>query len=702
MPRKLSLIKLLTMLTLLFIFGELAFVVAKLYATGLNKTFSMSASSMDLWHANLIWPVTQYIAGQIILYVVLIYLLWYITTSLQTLFNWQDTAARLLAMILFITTITAVLQANSYYSPHSFYAEIITYHPYVFTISVAMVMGALLLTLIAMLKDLWLAKHVMKHGLLVALATVVIVTAYYNRYTSQTMHLSSATAEHPNIFIIGFDALRPDYLSYFDGHGAETPNFDRVLKQSVVFNDGYAAAARTFASWVSILTGKYPLHSGAREDNIQADTLALGTTLPQYLQQAGYQTVYVSDDNRFNNINQSIFGFEKISGPPGDIADFLISYCNDFPLSNLVLATPVGQLFFPRYYAHHGSAHAYQPQGFVDKIDAELRVQHDKPLFMSVFFNVTGWPFYYFGDRETGFGGMNNLKSVVQVSDQQFGALLQKLEQYGYLQHALLIVLSDHGVTTGVPNERLVHADKYQGNKQNMKKLTYYRYAAAHGTGELGIDTSWGYGSDVLSVKQNHFLLAVRGYGMALPPHRVSGRVTLMDMLPTVLDVLHLPLSTHTQIDGLSLRAQLMGATTVSVSRPFFIESCYSNAVFMREQGTTGQALGNALGNFAILEGSGLIAFNQKMLPAIYAKKQRAVWDGDWLLAQYPAGMRTGLKLLPNHQISFESVKMPPYSVLVNTQTGEWTTELRGRFAAKAPVAKLQAQLAQFYRNDSK
>src|SRR5262249_39123969 len=84
----------------------------------------------------------------------------------------------------------------------------------------------------------------------------------------------AATKAHPNIIVVVVDSFRPDYLLFFGGNKA-TPFMDSLLANAVVFSDAVTPIARTFPAWTSILTGKYPLESGARFDLAAVENLHL-------------------------------------------------------------------------------------------------------------------------------------------------------------------------------------------------------------------------------------------------------------------------------------------------------------------------------------------------------------------------------------------------------------------------------------------
>jgi hypothetical protein len=68
---------------------------------------------------------------------------------------------------------------------------------------------------------------------------------------------TAATNRQPHIIMLGIDSLRLEQLRRFGGTGV-TPNLDRFLEQADLFKDATTPAARTFSSWVAILTGRSP------------------------------------------------------------------------------------------------------------------------------------------------------------------------------------------------------------------------------------------------------------------------------------------------------------------------------------------------------------------------------------------------------------------------------------------------------------
>jgi arylsulfatase A-like enzyme len=729
-----SVMPLLTLLTIIFIFSEFIFIAVKFYVMGLNAVMYQKLQPFIQQYPikwEFIYPIFQYVCAQIFIYVFFIFLLGCIVSTISNFFFLRKDTARLLAIGAWLTFITAILMANSSFCYHSFFADLIPFNFILFSVTSILCFLAIALTVLLMLNDISNGRNCFKNVFIFLAIGVVFIFVYKDGFLAPTKNLSVATSKKPNIFIIGFDALRPDFLGNANNYGVDTPNFNEFIQASNVFTNVYTPAARTFSSWVTILTGLYPLHSGAREDNINSSTLQLDDTLPKRLKAAGYHTVYISDDNRFNNINHQKFGFEQSYGPTGNISDFIINLCNDFPMSNLLIATRLGRLFFTGNYANHASAHTYNPDSFMQQLQNDLNKLDDQPLFLAAHFNITAWPFYYFNDGVESTGDLANYKAVIQSADKQLGGFIKMLKNRGLLENAVFVLLSDHGVTFGLPGDRLTDADNYQGKDSGMKQLTYYAYdkvifahqneltdynksevklilikksalishLPAANLGLLGVDTSWGYGNDILSLKQNHVLLAIRSYHGSLgQPQQINEHGTLMDIKPTVLDILNL--DKPNAGDGVSLQPLFFAGSLADSNRPLFLESCYSNAEFIKQDTLTANQIGKGINFFDIDPGNGLVYFSEAAIPKILATKQRGILWQDWLLAYYPQIHRMQMMLDINKKSIFLPVTMPSYVVLVNLKTGSWTTDLKSQLAKAAPLAALQSKLNSFYGSE--
>jgi arylsulfatase A-like enzyme/Tfp pilus assembly protein PilF len=91
-----------------------------------------------------------------------------------------------------------------------------------------------------------------------------------------------------NVLLITIDTLRADALGCYGGPAA-TPNLDRLARQGLRFDFAHAHAVVTLPSHTSILTGRYPLEHGIRDNT--GYRLANGTpTMATLLKASGYRT----------------------------------------------------------------------------------------------------------------------------------------------------------------------------------------------------------------------------------------------------------------------------------------------------------------------------------------------------------------------------------------------------------------------------
>ncbi|MCX5884368.1 MAG: sulfatase-like hydrolase/transferase [Proteobacteria bacterium] len=75
--------------------------------------------------------------------------------------------------------------------------------------------------------------------------------------------VKKASAGSPNIILITMDTARADHLSCYGYQSLTTPNLDRFSQEGVVFKNAYATNSWTLPSHASIFTGLYPSKHGA-------------------------------------------------------------------------------------------------------------------------------------------------------------------------------------------------------------------------------------------------------------------------------------------------------------------------------------------------------------------------------------------------------------------------------------------------------
>lgn len=98
---------------------------------------------------------------------------------------------------------------------------------------------------------------------------------------------TGTTPKKPNIVLVITDDCRFLDLGCYGSPDAITPNIDRLATEGVRFTRFFQATAMSSATRHCLLTGLYPVRSGAYPNHTRLND-GVGT-LPQYLKQAGYR-----------------------------------------------------------------------------------------------------------------------------------------------------------------------------------------------------------------------------------------------------------------------------------------------------------------------------------------------------------------------------------------------------------------------------
>lgn len=245
----------------------------------------------------------------------------------------------------------------------------------------------------------------------------------------------------PDVFIIGVDSLRPDYIT-----PNATPKIFGLSQTSKILEPAFTPAARTYAAWVSILLGEYPSKSNARFNLMPEASVSFNNSMQAYFSGRGYQTIYGLDERRFNHIGAQD-GFDIVVGPPVTAFEFVASEMVRVPVLGLAAKVQYIRKLFPYGYSNRAAWRQYRPSEFTSSILTEVsRVPIDEPIFMAVHHTLPHWPFEsaeVSGSTDT----VEKYKEMLVAADKQVGDLLDGLKKLGRLDDALVVFLSDHGET---------------------------------------------------------------------------------------------------------------------------------------------------------------------------------------------------------------------------------------------------------------
>lgn len=671
---------LLLFLTVFLILAEISFLVQ---CSGIYfGDFKLIANHLSV-PTSVIPGVIYFISVQFFIHLFFATFIWLIAISIGSLLNLSEQKTTYIGVVLWFISLLAILFANRIYFPNSKFSSVL--FSFISIESAKILLAILFLCLIPTLllaflgmgffiyrkrKNKWIASSAV-------LASLLIVFMYFGMFFhSASKVMDGATAEKPNIIIIGIDSVRPDFLGFF-GYAKKTPHLDGFLNHATVFSDSLTPLARTYPSWVSILTGIYPKLNTIRTNLADQSQLDLSETLPAILQEDGYQTIFATDETRFSNIDER-YGFDKIITPPIGFNDFLIGTLNDFPLSNLIINTAIGKYIFPYSYGNRAVFATYDPNSFLKLMQPTLSTSRTKPALVVVHFCLPHFP-YAFASLPVRQVKLYHYQFALARADQQFHDFMVMLQQNKFLEHSIVVVLSDHGEAVEIPGDRITDPDLFvPGEKEKTKQIPHFYPPSSD---KEKVNMSGGHGTDVLGLSQYHTLLAFRTFGVK--PNKikiVSGFVSVMDVKPTILEFLDLPLG---RSSGNALQDYIFGNKSwVDIKQDFFTESDFSPEAVRSIHPEERKVLFEGIDYFRIDPKTTHIVVRDSMMKMILSSKQYADYYGDWVLAVYPQ----------NH-----NVMMP---ILVNLKTGYWTNDLNSQFAEDSPARRMLRAMKVFFGED--
>lgn len=309
-------------------------------------------------------------------------------------------------------------------------------------------------------------------------------------------------AARPNILLIVIDSLRADRLSVNGYHRDTTANIDRIARAGALFSNVKVDAPRTFPSWVSMMTGRYPFEHGLRNMFPRpADKRLIYPPLPKVLADAGYQTIVVSDfaGDIFPRID---FGFERVNAPTFSF-DTLVKmggleiHPTLFPFFN----TRIGRAIFPSI---RELAYNSDPMRLTEEAERELdRLDRGRPWMMALFFSTSHLPYAppgpYFHrysdpnyrgalsfqnknllmretlDSESDLAQINALyDGALKSIDDSIARLIARLDKTGEREKTLIFITGDHGEAFYEHGGEIGHGNHLRGPYASTVPLVIY------------------------------------------------------------------------------------------------------------------------------------------------------------------------------------------------------------------------------------
>lgn len=365
---------------------------------------------------------------------------------------------------------------------------------------------------------------------LMALLILVVAANWFARPTAAgqpklapiTAHASGTQG---NVIVIGLDSLRRDTVR--NARAEQMPTLAGLVESGFLNDNVVTPLARTFPSWVTILTGQHPLHSGARANHAPQQGIDRNASMAWAFKAAGYRTVHATDETRFSHIVPE-FGFEQVVGPQMGVTDFLIGQFADQPLVNLAIQLPLAEYLLPALVGNRAFAHAYRPERFVSRLSHALGPADERPVFLAVHLCTAHWPFFTAEGKISSDTTANQASDrvaygqMVRALDAQLAALLSALAKANYLEDdTLLVLLADHG--EGLPSD-----------------ASHPPEVISHGVESIIDPPIGGHGGSLLAPEQWAVFTLFHGAHRAglVAPGVSSNLASLEDVAPKILDLM--------------------------------------------------------------------------------------------------------------------------------------------------------------------
>jgi|GEM_PF-167058 len=339
--------------------------------------------------------------------------------------------------------------------------------------------------------------------------------------------IKPAAGQKPNIIVILFDDLGEGDLSSYGNKLIKTPNIDSLAGRGTKLDQFYSASPVCTPSRAALLSGRYPTRAHAanhvffptghpvsliRRSQGWANALPQDEILlPEVLTRAGYTTgafgKWHLGDTEGHLPND--FGFQQYFG---------ILYSNDMAPETLwrnkTVDTP-GDM----------TDQATLTERITDEAVSFITDNAKKPFFAYVPYTAPHVP-HHPNPKHKGVSEGGTYGDVIEDLDTNVGRILQTVKAQGIEDNTIIVILSDNGGDTGgsVGDLRGRKGETYEGG-QRVPALIYWP----------GVTK----------------------------PQMVSEEMAMnIDLFPSILTALNIPLPKDREVDGKDIRGLLKGEQT--------------------------------------------------------------------------------------------------------------------------------------------
>jgi arylsulfatase A-like enzyme len=358
-----------------------------------------------------------------------------------------------------------------------------------------------------------------------------------------TMARAGSARRRPNLILIGIDSLRADHMSLYGYGRLTTPHIERFAREGVVFENTFSPHIPTTSGYGSMLTGRDCFGTNTVALRHQGQMAEGVPTLAEVLREEGYSTASIGFSG-----NPAARGFERYHDfrAWGHWSEARLPKAGNLDLvatEELRHMAALGRPFFLllRYMDPHSPYLPPPPYERMfyggDEFDPANRSMEPVFAFKPLGAYQASWLPAGVTDKDY---VIAQYDGAVAYMDACIQNILTQVSALGLDEKTLIVLDSDHGETL----------------------YDHGCYFDHHGLYECTLRVP----------------LVFRMPGRVPAGLRLAGCTTLMDVMPTILDILGI--RTKLEFDGQSLYGEMKGKARVP-TREFYITEC----TWMRKHG---------------------------------------------------------------------------------------------------------------------
>lgn len=294
-------------------------------------------------------------------------------------------------------------------------------------------------------------------------------------------------ASPKNVILISLDTLRADHLGAWGYERATSPRLDELAQKSVVFRRAVAQGGSTIPSHASLFTSQYP----SAVTGVTSGLLAWPETLAEALSRDGFATWGFVDGGNVRGQFGFAQGFDHYEDDRIGIRKLVKRtkrWLGDHPVPRFFLFLHTYDIHTP-YAAPRAYVKLFGDPDYKGRFHPNTRYfraaeKRDRPMSARERVEVVA-----------------RYDAGIRYTDEAIGDFLDWLDEHGFLDDSLVVVLSDHGEEF-LEHGRLGHQQLYLDPNLRVPLVFYQRGRA---------------------------------------PRVVDETVELTDVAPTILELLGLP-----------------------------------------------------------------------------------------------------------------------------------------------------------------